>query len=117
MRTLVVLAALMLAGCVSTEMRRYVGQTISEVQMAYGAPEQVIDLPGGNRAYQFRTGKGAVIIPGSANTSAVTTGSVTTAHTTLSPGGVVPTDGCLLTFIVDQSGRVTDFRVPKGLVC
>lgn len=112
-----VLAAFLLAGCVSTEMKRYVGSDISEVLIAYGQPEQVIPLPDGLKAYQFRSGGGAVVIPGSANSTIVQSGPVATVHTVATPGGIVPTEGCLLTFIVDPGGRVTDIRVPKKLVC
>lgn len=110
-------AALMLAGCVSTEMRRYVGQDISEVQMRYGAPANVIALPNGNRAYQFRSGGGSFVVPGSQQSTITTYGNTATVNTTGTPAYPIHAAGCLVTFIADPSGRVVDIRVPKGLVC
>lgn len=101
-------------------MRRYVGSDVSEVLIEYGQPEQVIELPDGRRAYQFRSGGGAVFVPSSTNATAVTTGSLTTVHATTNPGGIIPTEGCLLTFIAAPSGTswtVTEIRVPRQLVC
>lgn len=117
MRWLLLAGCALLAGCVSTEMRRYVGSNISEVQIAYGQPEQIIALPDGRKAYQFRSGGGAAVIPGNTSSTIVQTGNVATVHATGTPAAIVQSNGCLLTFIVDPGGRVTDIRVPKGLVC
>ena len=52
------LAALMLAGCVTstnyTLLSREVGRTVADVTLVAGQPHQYADLPGGKRLYQWR---------------------------------------------------------------
>lgn len=48
------LCALVLAGCASTEMKKYVGKPIEETFIAYNKPENVFEFPDGRRAYQYR---------------------------------------------------------------
>lgn len=108
------------SGCVSTEMRSFVGRPIQDAQIAYGAPEQVIDMPDGAKAFQFRYGGGPILIPGASTTQATVSGPVITATTTGTPGAVVNSSGCLLTFIARPHGGtwvIEETRVPKGLVC
>ena len=108
------------AGCVSTEMKSLVGSPVQEAQMRYGAPLQVIDMPDGRRAYQFRYGGGAVVIPGYSTTTATAVGNSVIATTSGTPGGIIQTEGCVLTFMArEKSGAwmIEDIRVPKGLVC
>lgn len=119
-RAAALLLALGLGGCVSTEMKSLVGSPIQEAQIRYGAPEQVIDMPGGARAYQFRAGGGTLLLPSSSTTTATVAGPSIMAQTTGTPGGFVRSDGCLLTFIAHQrtgAWIIDDIRVPKGLVC
>lgn len=120
MRGLLLLASLLLAGCVSTEMRRYVGSDISEVMIAYGQPAQIIELPDGRRAYQFRSETATLVTPGRASSTVTAYGNVATVQTVATPATAVPIGGCLLTFIAAPSGNswtVTEIRVPRQLVC
>lgn len=120
MRALIVAAALLLSACVSTEMRRYVGQDISELFIAYGRPEAVFDLPDGRRAFQYRRGEGDVVIPGQTRTNLTGYANWATVTTTSTPSAVMHDEGCLLTFIAAPSGsswRVVETRVPRQLVC
>lgn len=113
-------AAALLSGCVSTSMKTFVGRPIQDVQIEYGPPTQIIDMPDAARAYQFRTEGGAMIMPGSAVTHAYPAGGGFISTTTGTPGGAVNVPGCLLTFIArERSGVwiVEDIRVPKRLVC
>lgn len=120
-RALVALAvAALLSSCVSTQMKGLVGSPVQEAQIRYGAPAQVIEMPDGRRAYQFRSGGGAVVVPGYATTTATAVGNTVTARTVGSPGGVVETPGCLLTFLArERAGTwiIEDIRVPTELVC
>lgn len=121
MRRLVLIAAASLStGCVSTEMKSYVGKDVSEVLMTYGQPENVIDLPDGRRAWQFRWGGGSGVIPGRSQTTVQAIGTTAVATTTAMPATVVHSEGCLITYIGTRSGNswtITDIRVPKQLVC
>lgn len=112
--------AALLGACVSTEMRGYVGRDINEVFMAYGSPENVLSLPDGTRAFQFRQGRGAYVAPGQATTTVRSVGNTAVATTTATPAMLVQTDGCLLTFIARPQGNswiVSDIRVPRQMVC
>lgn len=120
MRAFIVGAALLLSACVSTEMRRYVGQDISEVFIAYGRPEAVFDLPDGRKAFQYRRGEGNIVIPGQTRTNVSGWGNWATATTTSTPDAVIHDSGCLLTFIAAPNGnswRVVETRVPRELIC
>lgn len=120
MRSTLLLTALLLAACASTEMRQYVGKDVTELQMAYGAPENVIDLPDGRRAFQYRWGGGAGVIPGQSTSTVQSWGNTATVSTTATPAMAFQSPGCLITYIASPAGNlwtVTDIRVPKQLVC
>lgn len=120
MRKIILAAAVLLTGCLSTEMKQYVGQDISEVLLAYGEPAGVVDLPDGRRAYQYRRGGGVAIVPGAAHANTQVVGPSISTTTTASPSYVLENEGCLLTYIASPSGgrwTVTEVRVPKDLVC
>lgn len=80
-----------LSGCISTEMNGLVGHPIEDAQLRYGAPEQVIDMPGGSKVFQFRA------------------------------GGVPALDkGCLLSFTARKPSdrwMIESATVPRGAVC
>ena len=116
----IIAGSLILAGCVSTEMRALVGQPIQEAQIRYGPPVQVVDMPDGGRAYGFHYGGGAAVLPSSSRTTAFVNGPVISAQTQTMPGGVVELPGCTITFMARQHGPawvIEDIRVPKQLVC
>lgn len=46
----IVLAA---SGCVSTHMKKFIGQDVRYIEVEDGAPVKVIDLPDGQRAFQY----------------------------------------------------------------
>lgn len=113
-------AALALAGCVSTQMESFVGRPIQEAMLRYGSPENIVDMPDGARAFQFRYGGGPVIVPGTTHSTVTTFGNMATVNTTGTPGAVIQTRGCLLTFIARQEGQVwivREIRPPSDLVC
>lgn len=115
-KMLCALAAVLLAGCASTQMKGLVGKDISEAMIRYGQPEHVIDMPDGRRAFQFRWGGGAVPVSGHA--TSVVQGNVVT--TTATPAMIFNSPGCLITFITQGEGNrwtVTETRTPKQLVC
>jgi hypothetical protein len=109
-----------LAGCVSTGMKKLVGQPIEEAMIAYGQPENVIEFPDGRRAYQYRWGGGSFVQPGTGTATVTNTGNVAVVTTTSTPAMVLNSPGCLITFIAVKRGSgfvITDYRVPKQLVC
>jgi hypothetical protein len=117
----IVLICLFVTACASTEMKGYVGSSISEAFISYGKPEAVFDLPDGRRAFQFRWGGGTAVLPGRSNTyisgSDATGYNVTTVGT---PAMAFESEGCLITFIASRRGNdfiVDEYRVPKRMVC
>lgn len=122
----VVVLVASVAGCASTHMKQYIGKDIREVVIDSGPPINAFDMGDGRRVFQFRWGGGTYTVP---QTTTVT-GSATaignsawysgTAITT--GGGVVSSEGCILTYFAswDESKKawiVVEYRVPKGLVC
>lgn len=115
----------LIAGCASTQMKRYIGQDITQVMLDYGQPESVLDLGDGKRGYQYRWGGGTFTTP----TTATTRGSVTSTGNTASynettqvtGGQTIQSGGCLLTYIAEQNEDerwiITDYNVPPQLVC
>jgi hypothetical protein len=83
-------AMLTASGCVSTQLKSFVGEPIEEAYFAYGDPEKIMVLEDGAKAYLFRFGSNAM------------------------------SEGCRMTLItenVEGAEIVSDYRVPKGLVC
>ena len=68
---IVLLLASLLVGCVSSQMKQFIGKDISEVMVEHGRPHNVFDMPDGRKAYQFYWGGGSFALPqtttGSAN--------------------------------------------------
>lgn len=90
LKMILVAALLTASGCVSNQLKGFVGEPIEEAYFAYGDPEKIMDLEDGRKAYPFRFGANAV------------------------------SEGCRMTLITeDVQGidTVRDYRVPKGLVC
>ncbi len=111
---------LAISACASTEMRTFVGKPIEEALFAYGKPEQVIDLGANSRAFQFRWGGGTAVIPATSTSTASSFGSTVTVNTTATPAMLYESAGCLITFITEKRGNsytITDYRIPKKLIC
>ena len=117
---LTVACALVLAGCASTEMKKYVGKPIEETFITYGKPENVFEFPDGRRAYQYRWGGGSVAMPARGTAVATTVGNITTVQTTSTPAMIMNSPGCLITYIARDNGSgfvIDEYRIPKQLVC
>ena len=122
MRAIMIVAALgvLLAGCVSTGMKKLVGQPIEEAFISYGQPENTFEFPDGRRVYQFRWGGGSGFTPARGTAVASTVGNVTVVQSTSTPAMFFSSPGCLITFIARRQGQgfiIEDYRVPKELVC
>jgi hypothetical protein len=107
-------------------MKQYVGRDIREVMLDSGPPISAFDMPDGTRAFQFRWGGGTYVVPQTTNM----TGSVTSvgnsawfqSQSISSGGGVVSSEGCVITYFArwndERKGwTVVSYRVPKQLVC
>ncbi len=111
-----ILGLLLGAGCVADTMRRYVGQDISAVMLAYGPPIGQFDLGGGERAFQWSR----ITVDTTPETAVETTtrdrrGRRTT--TTQFVGGGETVSRCLYTFVTTwnasrQRWVVTAFQPP-----
>jgi len=111
------LALLVLGGCVADSMKSYVGQDVRNIELAYGAPSNVVDMGGGARAYQWTR----------VSVSTTPMQAVTTEHKdrrghrvkeTTYTGGQQSVSRCLYTFNTHwDAGRngwiVTGFRQPS----
>jgi hypothetical protein len=117
---LAVMLGLTAASCASTAMKSHVGKSINEAFFAYGKPENVIALPDGRRAFQFRWGGGSTFLPGTSSTNVAPSGGGYTATTITSPSMIVGSAGCLVTLIARPVGNdfiVEEYRIPQRLVC
>ena len=111
---------LTLTGCVSTEMKGFVGKPIEETFITYGQPENVFEFPDGRRAYQYRWGGGSFAMPGRGTAIATSIGNITTVQTTYTPATIMNSPGCLITYIARNNGTsfiIEEYRFPKKLVC
>ena len=124
--SVVFLGIIALIACASTHMKQYVGKDIREVLLDSGPPNYAFDMPDGTRAFQFRWGGGTYVVP----QSTTTTGTVTAvgdsawyqSHSITTGGGVVTSEGCILTYITEWDEKrhgwiVIDYRYPKRLFC
>ncbi|ABD27451.1 conserved hypothetical protein [Novosphingobium aromaticivorans DSM 12444] len=119
-KALCLISAIALAGCASTAMKQYVGESVTEAVMRLGPPENAFDLPDGRRAFQWHWGGGAVVVPGHTAATVAPVGSVAVVNATSTPAYVAESDGCLVTLIAKPVGndyRVEEYRIPKRLVC
>ncbi|CAN1556964.1 hypothetical protein MCERH10_02435 [Caulobacteraceae bacterium] len=109
-----------LAACASTEMKTFVGKPIEEAMFAYGRPENVMELADNSKAYQFRWGGGTMVLPSQSTSTAQVYGNSATVRTTATPAMIMESQGCLITFITVNNGTknvITEYRIPKQLVC
>lgn len=120
------LLAIFTAGCVSTEMKSYMGKDVREAILVSGQPLAAIDMGNGVRAFQFKWGGGTFILPQTTHT----TGQVTSygnsawlnATSITTGGGTFHSEGCVISYLTEWNERtqgwiVTGYRYPKQLVC
>lgn len=89
-RLLILVVVIGLCACVSGAIKPFVGKPIEEARIAYGEPENVIELADGRTAYQFRIGG--------------------------SGGQTRYTDGCLITLIA-RNNVIEEYRIPRQAFC
>ncbi len=118
--------ALVGAGCASTHMKRYLGKDVRYIVLDDGHPENVMDMPDGTRAFQFRWGGGSYYVPRTTTTSGqiqLMGNSAYYSENKLESGGaVVTTRGCLLTYFAKWNAEKKGWIVeriswPRKLVC
>lgn len=113
-RTLILLT-LLLAGCASEIMKTYLGKDVTEIIMDRGAPDGVMDLPDGRRAFMWNATQ-SMVIPATTNYSGTVYGNQVIGHATTT-GGHVSTWECTYTFLTQKnphgSYTVVDFRQPS----
>ena len=115
-RLVVVAASLLLATCVSTHMRQFIGRDIRYVAVDSGRPVNVFDMPDGRRAFQYYWGGGTVPVPAVTTTDGeiqLVGDEVWYTETAVQvAGGVIESEGCLITYFaswVDESqGWIVD---------
>jgi len=121
-----VAVALCLQSCASTHMKQYIGKDVRYIVLDSGAPENVMDMPDGRRAFQFRWGGGTYRIPKTTTTNGqvqLVGDSAYYSEQKLESGAVVvQSRGCLLTYFAKWDAQakgwiVVDIRYPKGLTC
>lgn len=116
----------LLSGCVSTHMKQFIGKDIREVVLVSGPPVNMLDMSEGVRAFQFKWGGGSFKLP----TTTTTTGNIYstgnggtfTSNSITSGGGVVQSNGCIISYITEWDNKsqgwiVSDIRYPDQLVC
>lgn len=117
---------LLLTGCVSTHMKKYVERDIRDVVLDSGPPIHAFDMPDGQRAFQFYWGGGTVAMPQvttSTGQATVVGNSAWFSGTAItSGGGVVTSQGCLITYLTTwDAGRqgwiVKGYRYPDRVFC
>ena len=120
------LCSMLLASCVSTHMKQFIGKDIHYVMVDSGAPVNEFDMGDGRRAYQFYWGGGTMVLPQTTTQqgSVSVTGSTGQFNSTTvtNPGGVFSSPGCLITYFARQNKEtggwiVEDISYPSGLVC
>lgn len=116
----------LLIGCASTHMKRYMGKDVREIAIDNGPPINVFDFGDGRRVFQWRWGGGTFVVPGTTTVTGSTTAIGNTAWysaTALStPSAVISSEGCILSYIARwdparDAWIVTEYRVPRQLVC
>ncbi|MEO1950534.1 MULTISPECIES: hypothetical protein [Thioclava] len=115
MKRVLIAFFMVLSGCASQIMDSYVGKSISEPVLDYGPPMNVLDLPDGSRAYQWKmSDSGAVPIV------------TPTTSTVYGPAGLATVSGsqtnwvpysktCVYTLLAKPNGKdwvVTGYRKP-----
>jgi hypothetical protein len=125
MRLLILLLALCVSGCVSTEMKSYVGKDIREVMLVNGQPISAMDMGNGVRAFQFLWGGStttAVTSQSNAQISSSNSQGWLSNSAISSSGSSLISNGCVISYLSEWSETrhgwvVTGYRYPNKLVC
>lgn len=121
-----ILALLVLSGCVSTHMKKYIGKDARYIQVEDGPPVHVFDLPDGRRAFQYFWGGGTFQVPRTETTQGqvqlIGDSAYYSEQKIESGGQVIESEGCRITYLTkwDASAKgwlVTEISYPKRLVC
>lgn len=121
MKRLISILLLLLSGCVSTEMKGYVGKDIREVILANGQPMGVIDMGDGSRAFQFMWGGTSQTAVASNSSTQINSNWLGKAQIE-SSGSAIVSSGCVISYITHwdekrKSWIVFDYRYPNKIVC
>jgi len=121
-RLVLVVAVLMLAACVSTHMKQFVGKDIREVMVADGPPTNQFDMGDGRRAFQWYIGGGTYVMPQTTTGTVTNIGNQAFVNATTTGGHVVSSAGCLVTYFARYDAAknawiVREFSYPDRLVC
>jgi hypothetical protein len=118
LRVLAFVAVLAISGCATSEqiMQGYVGRTLQDVMLDYGAPTNAFDMPDGSRAFQWAA-TSTYVMPTTVQTSTVPIGNTYMTNTHIS-GGQPITSSCTYTMLArwDEARNAwvfTDFRPPN----
>jgi len=120
------LILILLSGCASTHMKQYLGKDVREVIIDSGSPVHAFDMSDGRRAFQFRWGGGSFVLPQTTSYSGTSTNIGNTewfsGSAITTGGGIVTSQGCIITYFARWDKKlntwiVTEYRVPKQLVC
>lgn len=118
MRFFVVPFLLLLPACASQVMENLVGKDVTEVQLQYGPPVNVLDLPDGRKAFQWRFDS-TFVMPTTTSYTGVQNGNLISGNAYTSGGGVFSTP-CFYTLFArpnkSQSYTVVGFQ-PPSLEC
>jgi hypothetical protein len=114
MRFAVLPILVLLSACASQVMENLVGKDVAEVQLQYGPPVNVIDMPDGRKAFQWRFDS-TVVMPMTTSYTGVTNGNITTGSAFTSGGGIFSTP-CFYTLFAqpnkNKSYTVVGFQPP-----
>lgn len=121
MKKLILALLMCLSGCVSTEMKSYVGQDIREVILTNGQPIGVMDMGEESRAFLFMWG-GSSQASAALNSTTQTTSDWLGKTKVESSGSAIISSGCIISYITrwDDSRKgwvIFDYRYPKKIVC
>lgn len=115
MRLFALAALLFGAACASQIMEGLVGKDITEVQLQYGPPINVMDMPDGRKAFQWRVDTD-MMMPTTTTYTGVTNGGVYTGNAITTGGGFFST-ACFYTLFAEpnrnKSFTVVGFQRPK----
>ncbi|MCV2881991.1 hypothetical protein [Actibacterium sp. XHP0104] len=103
LRIVAVAVAFFVSGCASQIMESYVGKDITEVIVKYGPPMNMLEMPDGRKAFQWRVDSN-VVLPSTTTYNATTYGNVTTGYATTT-GGYVGSSRCVYTLYAKENAQ------------